>query len=142
MKTVLGWREWVRLPALGVDRIKAKIDTGARTSALHASQIEPFERDDRPWVRFRVHPLQRSRASVVVCEAPVVDRRVVRSSVGHTQVRWVVATELEIAGRRRRIELTLTNRDAMGFRLLIGRTALRGAFLVDPGRSFLAQKGK
>lgn len=134
----IGWREWVALPDLGVERIKAKVDTGARTSALHAFRIEGFERDGRPWARFDVHPNQRSTAGAIVSEAPLVDRRAVRSSSGRAEHRWVVRTTLEIGGVRWPIELTLTRRDAMGFRMLLGRQALRGRALVDPGRSWLA----
>jgi hypothetical protein len=139
-KTVIGWREWVALPGLGVERIKAKIDTGARTSALHAWNIRPFERQGAPWVRFEVHPVQRNNRIILSCAAPVVDRREVRSSSGHREIRYVVATALDIGGDRRDIELTLTKRDEMGFRLLLGRTALRGHHLVDPGRSYRTGK--
>ncbi|RME71782.1 MAG: ATP-dependent zinc protease [Planctomycetota bacterium] len=137
---VLGWREWVSLPGLGVDWIKAKVDTGARTSSLHASRIEPFVRDGVPMVRFELHPLQRDTTVTVRCEARVIDRRPVRSSSGHVQERFVIETDLEARGERWAIELTLSHRDAMGFRMLLGRRAIRGRFLVDPGRSFLGGK--
>lgn len=134
---VAGWREWVRLPGLGVGPVKAKLDTGARTSALHAFDIEPFERDGAAWVRFSVHPWQRSAEDAVLVECPVLDRRTVRSSTGHTQERFVVLTEIELLGRTVTTELTLTRRDEMGFRMLVGREALRQGFLVDSGRSYL-----
>lgn len=134
---VAGWREWVRLPALGVGPVKAKLDTGARTSALHAFDLETFERDGVPWVRFTVHPWQRTDDDAVAVECPVHDRRTVRSSTGHTQERFVVLAELELLGRTVRTEVTLTRRDEMGFRMLIGREALRQGFVVDSGRSYL-----
>lgn len=134
---MIGWREWVGLPGLGIARIKAKVDTGARTSALHAFDVERFTRRGRPMVRFKVHPLQRDSHRTVQAEAELVDERQVRSSSGHTQLRPVILTEVELLGRRLPIELTLTGRDAMGFRMLLGRQALRGHFVVDPGRSYL-----
>ncbi|MEV5000604.1 ATP-dependent zinc protease [Nocardioides sp. LML1-1-1.1] len=134
---VAGWREWVRLPGLGVGPVKAKLDTGARTSALHAFDLEPFEREGREWVRFSVHPWQRSAEDAVLVECPVHDRRVVRSSTGHTQERFVVLTAIELLDRTVTTELTLTRRDEMGFRMLVGREALRQGFLVDSGRSYL-----
>jgi hypothetical protein len=142
----VGWREWVSLPALGVPRIKAKIDTGARSSALHAYDIEIVRRGGRPHVRFVIHPLQRD-ASRVAAEAPLLDERVVRSSSGHATRRPVIRTTVEILGERRDVDLTLVLRDEMGFRMLLGREALRGGFLVDPGRSYLGgrprkRKGK
>lgn len=138
---VVGWREWVALPELGVDRIKAKIDTGARTSALHAFALELFERDGREWARFEVHPVQRDTRTVVRVEAPIVDRRWITSSSGHRQLRPIIETPVELDGARWPIEIALTRRDVMGFRMLLGRQALRGHTLVDPGRSFLARRG-
>lgn len=132
----IGWREWVGLPDLSIRSIKAKIDTGARSSCLHAFDIEPFIRDDCQWVRFDVHPIQRNDRLVKRCEAAVFDRRHVRSSNGLTSERFVIQTTLMLVGQRVPIELTLANRDAMGFRMLIGREAMRGRFLVDSGRSF------
>jgi hypothetical protein len=135
--TVAGWREWVALPAIGVPWVKAKLDTGARSSALHAFDIEELDGGAR--VRFHVRPWQDSNRDAVVVECPVHDRRLVRSSTGHTQQRYVVLIELELFGRTVRAETTLTNRDEMGFRMLVGRQALRqGGFVVDPGRSFVA----
>lgn len=134
----IGWREWVGLPELGVHAIKAKIDTGARTSAIHAWKIEPFQRGGEIWLRFELHPEQRSKAGAIICEAPAVDRRHVRSSGGHVTSRYVIRTTLALGTASWPIELTLTNRDQMGFRMLLGRTALKGGVLIDPARSFLA----
>ena len=135
-KAVVGWREWVALPDLGVDRIKAKIDTGARTSAIHAFDVCPLERSGRKYVRFSLHPVQHHRKPEVFCEAPVVDERVVTSSNGEKQHRYVVETTLMLGGKSWPIEMTLTNRDEMGFRMLLGRRAVRRRFVVDPGSSF------
>ncbi|MEZ5246885.1 MAG: RimK/LysX family protein [Acidimicrobiales bacterium] len=135
-RAVLGWREWVALPDCGVSRIKAKIDTGARTSALHAFRLEEFVEGDTLWARFEVHPDQRSSRNALTVIAPIVEHRRIRSSNGTVQSRPVIETTLEVLGQRFTIDLTLTNRDEMGFRMLIGRAALRRRFLVDPSRSY------
>ena len=132
----LGWREWVSLPDLHIDAVKAKIDTGARTSTLHAFYTEYFARDNTTWVRFGVHPEQNTVEQVVHCEAPVVDTREVTDSGGHREARPVITTTLMLAGLPRTIEMTLTDRDSMLFRMLIGRTAIRSGVVVSPGESF------
>lgn len=138
--TVAGWREWVSLPEFDVPWVKAKLDTGARSSAIHAYDPEEFERDGGQWVSFEIHPWQRSDLDSVRVELPVIDRRVIRSSTGHEEERLVVSTTLRIVGLDLTAELTLTNRDEMGFRMLVGREAMRGELLVDPGRSYLGGK--
>ncbi|WP_427870437.1 ATP-dependent zinc protease family protein [Leucobacter luti] len=135
--TLTGWREWVSLPDIGVPWVKAKIDTGAQTSALHATGIEEFEQDGAPWVRFRAHPWQRADSDEVCVELPIHDRRIVRSSSGHAQERPVVLMHIGLVGREIEAEVTLTDRDEMVFRMLIGREALRRDFLVDSSASFL-----
>ncbi len=134
---IIGWREQLALPDLGIPEVKAKIDTGARSSALHAFDVETFERDGKPMVRFKVHPYQRDAQRTVTAEAELIDQRQVRNSGGQAQVRPVIETTVELNGYTFPIELTLTNRDAMGFRMLLGRQAVRRRFLVDAGRSFL-----
>lgn len=132
-----GWREWVGLPDLGIAHVKAKLDTGARTSALHAFEIEELRRDGADWVRFEVHPWQRSKADARVVEWPVHDRRLVRSSTGHEQERIVIRTALAMLGTPVTTEITLARRDEMGFRMLVGREALRQGFVVDAAHSYL-----
>lgn len=138
----LGWREWAALPDLGVAAIKAKLDTGARTSSLHAFDLERFSRDGADMVRFEVHPRQRSRSESHEVEVPVIDERWVRNSGGQRELRPVIETTILIGEERWPIELTLTRRDEMGFRMLLGRQALRGRVLVDPGRSYRAGRRK
>ncbi len=135
---VLGWREWVALPDLGVKRIKAKLDTGARTSSLHVTDLERFQRGNKNMVRFAVHPVQRSSRPLIPCEAEVLEERRVRSSTGHSALRPVIQTTMRVLGLRCTIEVTLASRDQMGFRMLLGRRALRKSFHVAPGRSFLS----
>ncbi|CAN5157884.1 ATP-dependent zinc protease [soil metagenome] len=133
----VGWREWVGLPALGVDRLKAKIDTGARTSALHTFEIRVFEEDERQRVRFGLHPRQYHEQPVHFCTADVLDRREVTDSGGHTEERIVIRTPVALGGLTWPIEITLTARDSMRFRMLLGRTAIRRRLRVDPAQSFL-----
>ena len=135
---VIGWREWIGLPMLGIDRIKAKIDSGARTSTLHAFDVQTFSDKGSPHVSFAVHPRQRHREPAVECVAEIRDQRMIRSSSGDQQQRYVIETEACMGEFRWSIELTLANRDLMGFRMLLGREAIRRRFLLDPNRSFLA----
>ena len=139
---VLGWREWVALPDLGLDRIKTKVDTGARTSTLHAFSLHPFEKEGQRKIRFDIHPLQHNTQTVITCEADVVDIRWVTDSGGHSEERYVIRTPLVIDRQSWSIEITLTERDTMLFRMLLARNAIRGRFMVDPARSFLRSKRK
>lgn len=134
---VVGWREWVGLPELGIARIKAKVDTGARTSALHAFSIQPFQENGQEKVNFCIHPFQHDVLTVVCCTAQVVDRRLVTDSGGHSEERYVIKTPLFLGAYQYPIEITLTEREDMLFRMLLGRSALRGHFMVNPIRSFI-----
>lgn len=135
-KRIVGWREWVSLPGLGVKRIKAKIDTGAKTSALHAFEVERYQIDGKAWVRFTIHPLQHTPARERVCQAPILDRRWVTNPGGRRQKRIIIETPVRIGDDEWPIELSLTERDEMGFRMLIGRTAMHGRLVVDPDTSY------
>jgi hypothetical protein len=137
---VAGWREWVSLPDLSVPVIKAKLDTGARTSALHAFDLEIVKRGGVEYADFEVHPDQDSTRGSVRAVARIEDWRRVRSSNGQTQLRPLIHTTIELLGERWEIDLTLTNRDEMGFRLLLGRQALKRRLLVDSGTSYLGGK--
>ncbi len=135
-QTIIGWREWLALPELQVPAIKAKIDTGARTSALHAFFVEPFTKEGRQMVRFGVHPLQKRLDVEIFCEAPVKDFREVSDSGGHREMRYVIETTILIGDLPRQVEMTLTNRDNMKFRMLLGRTAMEGLRVI-PDQSYL-----
>lgn len=140
---ILGWREWVALPELGIPAIKAKIDTGARTSALHAFCIESFNLDNNEYVRFWLHPLRNKQDVELVCEAPVVQRRLVKDSGGHSEERYVIESAVRIGDRQWTIELSLTSREDMMFRMLLGRSAITsGRLKIDPAASYLTGRGK
>ncbi len=136
----IGWREWVSLPELAIPRIKAKIDTGARTSALHAFALRPFAEDGKQKISFEIHPLQHNTELTIRCVAEVIDQRFVTDSGGHEEKRFVIQTPITIAGQTWPIEITLTERENMLFRMLLGRSALRKRFIVNPARSFVNSK--
>ena len=137
MARLVGWREWINLPDLGVDRIKVKVDSGARTSALHAFNLQAFQQDDQEWVTFSLHPLQENTQVEVPCRALVKEHRIVRDSGGHEETRVVIETNVTLGDESWPIELTLTDRENMGFRMLLGRNAVKGLFYIDPTQSFL-----
>ena len=137
-RPILGWREWVSLPCLGIASIKAKLDTGAKTSALHAWDLSLRLVDGQQWIRFRVPSTQRDKVTSVVCEAPVSDRRWVMNSSGTRERRYIITTNLQIGSGSWPIELSLANRDAMGFPMIIGREAMRDRLIVDPHASYRA----
>lgn len=142
-KRIVGWREAIAIPALGVEEIIAKVDTGARTSAIHAFFVEPFTGDDgRAWVRFGLHPIRKQQHPELVVEAPVKDRRQVSDSGGHTEERYVIETELHVGDEVVLAEVTLTDRESMAYRMLLGRTALRGHFIVDSDLSYACSEPK
>ena len=135
-RVIVGWREWVQLPELGIPGIKAKVDTGAKTSAIHAFKIVPFEDGGEQYVRFCVHPVQRHKLPELNCTAKVFDRRTVTSSNGQRDLRYVIRTRLALGEKQWPVEMTLSNRDEMGFRMLLGREALQKRVMVDPGASY------
>jgi hypothetical protein len=139
---IIGWREWVTLSDLGISKIKAKIDTGARTSALHAYDVHEYADGKINMVRFKVHPMQKNTLSVRYAKAEVVDKRLIRDSGGKVTLRPVILTTMRVGDLKWEIELTLVNRDQMGFRMLLGRQALRGNLLVNPQKSYLFGKSK
>jgi hypothetical protein len=134
-RIVLGWREWLALPLFGIAAIKAKIDSGARTSALHVESLEAYQRDGRQWLRFSVLTGRRG-AEPILCDAPAADRRAVTDSGGHVTLRWFIDTEFDLAGQRWSAEINLTSRRDMLFPLLLGRNALSGRFIVDPATAY------
>jgi len=137
MLETIGWREWMSLPELGIDRIKVKVDTGARTSCLHAFRVEPFRERGALWVAADVHPVQNHQEKVISFVVPVLDERMVSDSGGHREQRYVIETLARLGDHEWRIEMTLTNRDSMKFRMLLGRTAMHGRFFINPALSYL-----
>ncbi len=137
---ILGWREWVGLPELNIDPIKAKVDTGARSSALHAFAIDPYRKNGQRWVMFAIHPLQTNSDIIIECHAPIKDRRMVSDSGGHKQRRYVIETQIILGQSVITAEMTLTNRDSMLFRMLLGRTTMNNRFIINPNASYLQGK--
>jgi hypothetical protein len=135
--TLIGWRECISLPDYGISLIRAKIDTGAASSSIHATHIEYFQEGDREMVKFQVHPHQRNIHDTMTIIAPLIEHRAIKSSNGHKQTRPVISTQVKLGKHQWEIELNLTNRSLMGYRMLMGRQALRKRFLVDASKSFL-----
>jgi len=139
--TTIGWREWISLPELELPFIKAKIDTGARTSCLHAFDVKSFSKDNEEWVRFGIHPYQNDSEREIFCEAKVLDKRTVTDSGGHKEERYVISTKLALPSKQYfTAEITLSNRDSMRFRMLLGRTAMEKNFIVNPAESYMLGK--
>ena len=136
-KMIIGREEWCSLPALSIPAIKARIDSGAQTSSLHAFNIQPFKKNGVTWISFEIHPLQRNRSTIIRTEAEVYDRRIVKSSSGDSEKRYVIKVTLNLGDEFWVIEVTLTNRDSMGYRMLLGREAMKNKILVDPASSCL-----
>jgi len=140
-KLIIGWEEWVAFPDLNLPAVKAKIDTGAKTSALHATNITPFTQQGQEFVRFEIHPLQKNSTLVRTCEAPLVDHRFVTSSNGRKEKRYVIKTRFVLGDRNFLSEVTLTSRDKMNFRMLLGKEALiKGHLVIDPSKKFVMGK--
>jgi len=136
-KVIVGSEEWCSFPILNIPIIKARVDSGAKTSALHAINIVPFDKDGEDWVKFDINPIQNDSKTIINCQSKLIDKRIVKSSSGYREQRYVIATELEIGGKIWTVEITLTNRDSMGFRMLLGREAMSGRVLVDPEEKYL-----
>ena len=136
-KVIVGSEEWCSFPILGIPTIKARVDSGAKTSALHAINIAPFIKEGENWVKFDINPIQNNVKTIIHCESKLIDKRIVKSSSGFREQRYVIGSELEIGGKNWPIEITLTNRDSMGFRMLLGREAMSGRVLVDPEQKYL-----
>ncbi len=135
-KLIIGCEEWCSFPELGIPAIKARIDSGAKTSSIHAYNIKSFKRDKKTWVSFEINPIQKNRRVVIKCEKPVIDKRAVKSSSGISEKRYVVSTPIKIGKNTWDIELTLANRDSMGFRMLLGREAMTNRIIIDPSLVF------
>jgi ribosomal protein S6--L-glutamate ligase len=136
-KVIVGCEEWCSLPAIGIPTIKARVDSGAKTSALHAINIKTYSKDNQEWVKFDINPIQNNAKALIHCEAQLVDQRIVKSSSGFREKRYVISTNVSLGGKVWEIELTLTNRDSMGFRMLLGREAMSGRVMVDPEQKFV-----
>ncbi|WP_330443562.1 30S ribosomal protein S6--L-glutamate ligase [Flavobacterium sp. C4GT6] len=136
-KVIVGSEEWCSFPGLGLPAIKARVDSGAKTSALHAININPFLKDGESWVKFDINPIQNNTKTIIHCEAPLIDKRIVKSSSGYREKRYVIKANLQVGDTMWEVEVTLTNRDSMGFRMLLGREAMSGRLLVDPEQKYL-----
>ena len=136
-KLIAGWREWGQLPQLGIEGIKVKIDTGAKTSSLHAFELFPFIHEKKHWIQFDIHPIQDNDTIIHRCISPIIDYRWITSSTGHKQQRYIIRTLLKIGEFTSTIEISLANRDEMGFRFLVGRDSIKGHLLVDAAHSFI-----
>ena len=136
-KLVFGSEEWCSFPELGIPLLKARVDSGAKTSALHAINISPFIKDEENWVKFDINPIQNNVKTIIHCQAPLIDKRIVKSSSGFREQRFVIQSNLKVGDKSWSIEMTLTNRDSMGYRMLLGREAMSGRVLVDPEQKFL-----
>ena len=141
-KNMIGWQEWCGLPELGIGAIKAKVDTGATTSSLHAFQIEPYTHEHCHYVRFQIHPLQNRQDIVLSCSAPVLGKRRVTDSGGHTEERYAIRTCVQFPEGSYDIDITLADRETMKYRMLLGRNALADRFIIDPAASYLLGKMK
>lgn len=135
-KIIIGSEEWCAFPQLGIPAIKARVDSGAKTSALHAINIKTFQKNSENWLRFDINPIQNNSKFIIHCEAQLIDQRIVKSSSGTREKRYVIRTELSLGDHSYPIEVTLTNRDSMGYRMLLGREAMLGKLIVDPERKF------
>lgn len=131
-KMVIGSDEWCAFTSIKIPAIKARVDSGAKTSSMHAVNIQKFSHNEEQWVRFEVHPLQKNKKITVHCEAPLIDQRVIKSSSGDKEQRPVIRVPLSLGGKSWEVEVTLTNRDSMGYRMLLGREAMSGRVLIDP----------
>ncbi len=141
-RMLIGCREWCALPTIDIPAIKVKIDTGARTSSLHAFGIKPISKKNKSWVGFYVFPIQGNKAIKIYCETPIVDERYVISSSGHREMRYIIDAELKLGFLTWKIELSLSNRDSLRFRMLLGREAFKNHVIIDPSRSFFQGKIK
>ena len=139
LKIVLVWREWASLPELGIDQIKVKVDTGAKNSALHAYNPSLTHKNSGDWIRFEIHPDQHNDTFRKPCTVRLIDYRWVTNSGGSREKRFVIETPIRIGDKEWSIIITLSNRDQMGFRMLVGRTAIKGRYVVDPARSFCCE---
>lgn len=137
-KIILGSEEWCSFPDLGIPIIKARVDSGAKTSALHAINIVSFVKNEEDWVRFDINPIQNNSKTIIHCQALLIDKRIVKSSSGFREQRFVIQSDLKVGKNTWSIQMTLTNRDSMGFRMLLGREAMSGRVLVDPEQNYLS----